>query len=397
MQAAITAHATHPDARMALALAAAQAEGQRAQRRPAFTPTLGLLYLSDRCAPQAEALLDDARQRWPGVHWAGAVGVGVMASGVEYFDEPALVLMLLDLPATQFSVFNGRQPLDEARADTALVHADPAMPELEELIQELAERTASGYLFGGLASSRGRNLHIADGVFEGGLSGVAFAAGVPLLSRVTQGCQPAGPTRRITAAEQNLVLALDGQPALPQLLYDLQLDLAQPQQAIAGLRGTLVALSDADDTMLARGGQFGADTRVRHLIGIDPARQGVAVADVLQPGQQLAFCRRDMAAARRDLVRICAEIRDELEADAPVPALPGSAPPPAGEAPARRIAAAIYVSCSGRGGPHFGGPSAEALIVQRALGDVPLVGFFAGGEVARHHVYGFTGVLTVFL
>ena len=30
------------------------------------------------------------------------------------------------------------------------------------------------------------------------------------------------------------------------------------------------------------------------------------------------------------------------------------------------------------------------------LGDVPLVGFFAGGEIARHHLYGYTGVLTVF-
>jgi small ligand-binding sensory domain FIST len=64
--------------------------------------------------------------------------------------------------------------------------------------------------------------------------------------------------------------------------------------------------------------------------------------------------------------------------------------------PARRIAGAIYVSCSGRGGPHFGGPSAEMQIVRRALGDVPLVGFFAGGEIARNHVYAYTGVLTVF-
>ena len=64
--------------------------------------------------------------------------------------------------------------------------------------------------------------------------------------------------------------------------------------------------------------------------------------------------------------------------------------------PARGIAGAIYVSCSGRGGPHFGGPSAELQIVRRALGDVPLVGFFAGGEIARHHLYGYTGVLTVF-
>ena len=61
------------------------------------------------------------------------------------------------------------------------------------------------------------------------------------------------------------------------------------------------------------------------------------------------------------------------------------------------MAGAIYVSCSGRGGPHFGAPSAELQIIRRALGDVPLVGFFAGGEIARHHVYGYTGVLTVFM
>ena len=31
------------------------------------------------------------------------------------------------------------------------------------------------------------------------------------------------------------------------------------------------------------------------------------------------------------------------------------------------------------------------------LGDVPLAGFFAGGEIAHHHLYGYTGVLTVFV
>ncbi|MBX9818972.1 MAG: FIST C-terminal domain-containing protein, partial [Burkholderiaceae bacterium] len=64
--------------------------------------------------------------------------------------------------------------------------------------------------------------------------------------------------------------------------------------------------------------------------------------------------------------------------------------------PPRRMAGAVYVSCSGRGGPHFGGPSAEMHIVRRALGDVPLVGFFAGGEIARNQLFGYTGVLTVF-
>ena len=63
---------------------------------------------------------------------------------------------------------------------------------------------------------------------------------------------------------------------------------------------------------------------------------------------------------------------------------------------AQRVAGAVYVSCSGRGGPHFGARNAELQVVRHALGDVPLVGFFAGGEIARHHLYGYTGVLTVF-
>ena len=33
--------------------------------------------------------------------------------------------------------------------------------------------------------------------------------------------------------------------------------------------------------------------------------------------------------------------------------------------------------------------------LREALGDIPLIGFFAGGEIARHHLYGYTGVLTV--
>ena len=145
-------------------------------------------------------------------------------------------------------------------------------------------------------------------------------------------------------------------------------------------------------------GNFGSDVIVRHIIGLDPGRRGVAVADLLEPGMQVAFCQRNVQAARADLVRVCAEIREELEpAELSLEAVSAMAMPSASvPSPASRIAGAIYVSCSGRGGPHFGGPSAELQIVRRALGDVPLVGFFAGGEIARHHLYGYTGVLTVF-
>ena len=35
-------------------------------------------------------------------------------------------------------------------------------------------------------------------------------------------------------------------------------------------------------------------------------------------------------------------------------------------------------------------------IVQHALGEVPVVGFYAAGEIAGPQLYGYTGVLTVF-
>lgn len=364
-------HAGDADWRAALAAAARQVD----EAGP-WSPTLGIAYFADAYAPEAQALLDALQARWPGVAWAGSVGVGVAASGVEHYDEPALALLLCDLPRAQFQVFSGRRPLHDGSAFTALVHADPATPDVGELIAELADRTGAGYVFGGLASSRTETVHLADGVFRGGLSGVAFAREVALVSRVTQGCRPVGPVRRVTAAERNVVQELDGRPALAVLFEDLAIDPDAPQAALPKVRATLAGLSLPREQALARPGQFGDDTRVRHLIGLDPQRGAVAVAEQVEAGMQLAFCQRDREAARRDLVRICSEIREELGP--------------------RGCAGAVYVSCAGRGGPHFGAPSAEAQIVRHALGDVPLAGFFAGGEIGHRHLYGYTGVLTAF-
>jgi small ligand-binding sensory domain FIST len=56
----------------------------------------------------------------------------------------------------------------------------------------------------------------------------------------------------------------------------------------------------------------------------------------------------------------------------------------------------IYISCLGRGVILFGPDSAELRQIQAALGDVPVVGFYANGEISRDRLYGYTGVLTLF-
>ncbi len=57
---------------------------------------------------------------------------------------------------------------------------------------------------------------------------------------------------------------------------------------------------------------------------------------------------------------------------------------------------AVYVSCLGRGSHLFGEQHEELRLIQRQLGNVPLVGFYANGEIGGQNLYGFTGVLTVF-
>ena len=429
-------HATHPQWPMAAALVLAPLRAHMALPNYADAPTLALLYITDHYAPHAQDILDHLSAELPEVtDWSGTVGVGIAANNVEYFDEPALAVMLCDLPTDQYRVFSGVSPLPPAsrfKAHTALVHADATTPDVAELIEEMASRTDSGYVFGGLASSRTANVQFAlsgngnlkgqgaaGGVFSGGLSGVAFARAMQddiqagpqdtdfgrlgLMSRVTQGCQPVSENYQITACEGNVITELNGQPALEVMLGDLDISLDDPKEAIDKVRRTLVGLSRAShslaDGTLRRAGQFGADVVVRHLIGLDPSRKGIAIADVPEVGMTLAFCERHAAAARADLIRVCAEIREELEPQevtADVAKALGAGEAESAPHLARGIAGAIYVSCSGRGGPHFGGPSAELQIVRRALGDVPLVGFFAGGEIARNHVYGYTGVLTVF-
>ena len=409
---------------MAAGLVLAQLRAQIALHDYAQQPTLAIVYITDHYADDAQDILDHLSAELPTVpDWTGTVGVGIASNNVEYFDEPALAVMLCELPGDQYRVFSGVAPLGSQHgffdAHTALVHADGSTPDLAELLQELAARTDSGYLFGGLASSRRQTVQFAisgngnvrgqgkaTGVFRGGLSGVAFGEGVAMLSRVTQGCEPlvtpAGKKskeRTITASEGNVVTALDGQPALLVLLQDLGISLDEPRTALDKLRNTLVGLTDAGDQAVTAVGNFGTDTRVRHIIGLDPARQGIAIADVAPQGGSMVFCTRNVDAARRDLTRICAEIREELEPAEASFDVAGSLACDRDDAlpsPARRIAGAIYVSCAGRGGPHFGAPSAELQLVRHALGDVPLVGFFAGGEIAHQHLYGYTGVLTVF-
>lgn len=339
---------------------------------------LGFLYVTDALADHMNEVLDLFRTATGVEHWVGTVGMGICATGIEYYDEPAVVAMVAELPDDSFRVFPSmlRDLDDFTRCNgdwieshqpfLGLVHGDPSNPLTEALVKQLAARTSSGFLVGGLASSRGGVYSYADGITQGGLAGVLFSEEVSVVTRLSQGCSPIGPQRVVTEAQRNIMIQLDGRPALDVLKEDIGEILARDLTRIGGFifAGLPIAGSDTGDYL------------VRNLVGIDPGNGLVAIGDMVERGGRVMFCRRDANTAREDLSRMLAAIKKTL-----------MQPPRGG----------VYVSCLGRGRNLFGEESDELKLIASVLGDFPLVGFYANGEISQDRLYGYTGVLTLFL
>lgn len=359
--------------------------------------TLGFLYITEELAPNAAGIVTMMRSL-TGIHdWIGTVGLGVMAGEgrageeEEFFDRPAVAALAVRLPPDSFRLFpavsGDMTPLrraagawlDRRQPALAIVHADPRTMNLPETIALLGDTTGA-FVVGGMSSAREDNFiqfavppstatmdmgPVTGGTDGMGLSGVLLGEGAEVATGLTQGCTPIGPPRTITEANENIIIAIDGRPALEVFKEDIGELLARDLQRVAGyiFAGLGVPGSDTGDYL------------VRNLVAIDPRKGWVAVADHVEAGQPVRFTRRDKPSAETDLRRMLTGLKRRLSG------------PPKG---------AVYVSCIARGPNQFG-QGREIAIIREELGDIPLAGFFASGEISHARLYGYTGVLTVFL
>jgi small ligand-binding sensory domain FIST len=362
------AHATGADWRAAAQTCASELQGA--------SGNLGFLYATDAVAGNLSDILSMCRKATGVPHWVGTIGLGVCATGREYLDRPAVAAMVAEFEPDAFKVFSGAASEDDVRRlelkcggsqpAFAIVHADPMNADVTTLVPQLAQKVETGFLVGGLTSSRAQNLQIADRVMEGGLSGVAFADTVTIATRLTQGCSPIGPKHKVTSCQRNIIMTLDGRPALEVFLEDVGESIEGDIERIGGNVFVGIAIPGSDT----------GDYLVRNLVGIDPANKLVAIGELLEQGASVMFCRRDADTAREDMKRMLDSIRKGLYA------------PPRG---------ALYYSCIARGASLFGPSSEELRMIRSELGDFPLVGFFCNGEISHNRLYGYTGVLTLFI
>jgi len=338
---------------------------------------LGFVYATDIHAEQLQSIVAQLRDASGVHHWVGTVGVAICTTGKEYYQTPALAVMIAALPQDSFRIL----PFYNRSADTlpgdwdswlarsgshvAVLHGDPANSILPQLLSRLSTELPGGYLVGGLTSSRGARPQIADKVLDGGLSGVVFNSEARLLTGLTQGCSPIAAKHTISDCDGNIINTIDGHPALDVFNQDIGEILARDLSRAAGYIFAGLPVRDSDT----------GDYLVRNLIGIDMQGKRIAIGDMIHPGQQIQFCRRDGQSALEDMQRMLDTLKRGI-----------SGPPRGG----------LYFSCLGRGRELFGAESAELEMIRQTLGDFPLVGFFANGEISNQRLYGYTGVLTLF-
>ena len=346
----------------------------------ASAANLGLIYLTEPLAPYLQNLLDYLREKTGISDWVGTVGSGICYSGTEVYDEPAMAIMLATLPDDSFRLIpsglealtdmlsSNKNWIAEHSAHFGIVHGDPRNTHIPQLIESLSAELDPGFLVGGLtsASNEEYQLQVAGDICELGLSGVLFSAEIPVITGLTQGCTPLGQKHRISSCQGNIASELDGRPALDVFREDIGEVLAKDLSRVAGyiFAGLPVSGSDTGDYL------------VRNLIGIDPEKKLLAIGDILEEDAPIMFCKRDGDTAREDMIRMLQDLRKRTTGE---------------------IKGGVYYTCLGRGRNQFGENSEELKLIHDQLGDFPLIGFFANGEISHNRLYGYTGVLTLFL
>lgn len=341
---------------------------------------LGLLYVTDPLTPDLEKLLGELRTKTQIADWVGTVGSGICFTGREIYDQPAAAILIASLPWDSFRLvpagvtllsemlIANRRWISEHAPCFGIVHGDPHTSHIPQVIESLSKNLDSGFLVGGLASASDYEypVQFAGELYADGLSGVLLSSEVPVITGLTQGCTPLGAVHNISQCNRNILVGLDGRPALDVFREDIGEVLSKDLSRVAGFIFAALPVAGSDT----------GDYLVRNLIAIDPQKKLLAIGDILEEDASIMFCKRDGESAREDMLRMLGDLRKRAKGE---------------------IRGGVYYTCLGRGRYQFGSNSEELKMIRDELGEFPLVGFFANGEISHNRLYGYTGVLTLFL
>lgn len=366
---------------------------QSALGRLGETPDLAFLFVSADRAAECDRIAEEVCQRLGTERLLGCTAESLVGVGREVEMEPALSLWLAKLPGSEILPMHlAFEPTPDGGAilgwpdrlieswpadATILLLGEPYSFPADLLLEQVNDEHAGTQVLGGMASGAAapgeHRLLLGRQAIDHGAVAVMLSGGVRVRTVVSQGCRPIGQPLVITKAERNVVFELGGKPAV--------------EQANEIFRG----LPARDRELVRRGLHLGrvvseykdhfeqGDFLIRNVVGADSSNGAVMITDYVRAGQTVQFHVRDAETADGEMRQLLARVK---HAD-------GAAP-----------RGALLFTCNGRGTRLFPAPHHDAAVVGGTLGEIPLAGFFAQGEIGpvgnQNFMHGFTASIALF-
>ncbi|WP_413199040.1 FIST N-terminal domain-containing protein [Nostoc piscinale] len=361
---------------------------------------LGLVFISSAFASEYSRLLPLLAEKLSvpvmiGCSGGGVIGTTSDGETQEIEAEAALSLTLAHLPGVNLRVFHilaDELPDLDSSPDAwvNLIGVEPsAKPQfillsssfssgINELLQGLDFAYPGSVIVGGQASGGGMGgrqaLFCNDRLYREGTIGLALTGNIVLETIVAQGCRPIGNPMQVTKAERNIILELDEKVPLV-VLRDLINSLSDQERTLAQ-HSLFVGVAMDEFKMSLQQGDF----LIRSILGVDPTGGAIAIGDRVRPGQRLQFHLRDAEASAEDLEFLLEKYQNQ-------------------EQPSSSAIAALMFACVGRGEGLYGKPNFDSSLFRRYFQNIPIGGFFCGGEIGpvggNTFLHGYTSVFGI--
>ncbi|HKD68481.1 MAG TPA: FIST N-terminal domain-containing protein [Candidatus Binataceae bacterium] len=372
------------------AAAADEAAGQALAQAGLRVADGAICFASSKHAASFRLLMRTVSERAQTPQVAGCSASGIIAGGREIERGPSVAVLAVGGGITAQRIFvpslKGR-PVEAAaevaaaarpalgRSNLLCLFPDSYNLEPEPFLAALAQELPQAVVVGGGATEDGMSGEAfalcGDAVSTNAVAGMLFSGDFEITTGAALGCRLIGTPRRVTAVRQNILIELDGHPALEVLKQTIG-PLADDLRRAAAMVYLAAAL-DPRAERLEHGRYL-----IRNMIGFDEARGLIGTVYRPEPGDLIGFALRDEQGARDDLKLTLEEMERSVQN-----------PPAFG----------LYFDCVSRGSNLYSIADHDSAYLARHFGAVPIAGFFTGFEIgplaAATRLLQYSGVLAL--
>jgi small ligand-binding sensory domain FIST len=359
------------------------------------SPDFALLFVSTphifRKRNELTELLADFLPKIDTVNVIGCSGSGVIGGDREIEQSAGVSLFAGSFPNAQIQsrylneldrrrwkkdgVLKEKLGLIDSCDAPVFILSDPFTFNIEEFLEQFEDEHPNVPILGGLASGPGapglNALFHRSELKNNGCVLLQVQGDFDFQAIVSQGCKPIGRPGIVTAGKSNVISSIRSRSPREEL-QDMILEASEEERELMQSSLLIGRVIDERKHEFLRG-----DFLIRPIFRL--GEEGMVIGDTIKRGQTVQFHVRDAQSAREDLEQLL-----EVSMDQDTGAACG----------------ALLFTCNGRGQNLFGEPNHDTSCLRSALGEVPVGGFFCGGEIGpigKHHfLHGFTSCVGIF-